>query len=65
MSTDIVKDFWSLTVSQRHRVACNLNLMDDSIEKLPEPERYNEVFHRAKERGLIGQLKRAIQVYME
>jgi len=57
---DLVFDFWSLSITRRHKVIQSLNLLNQDDKQLPEPERYRLAFKRARERGMIGELKEQI-----
>lgn len=57
---NLVFRFWNLTISQRREIALRLGLIEEAELNLPEPERYGRALKRARERGLIDTLARAV-----
>jgi len=52
--------FYSLTFSQKSAIAGRLGLLEDEDLSQPDFERFRRVFLRAHERGLLGDLEKAI-----
>jgi GTPase-associated adaptor domain len=57
---DINVRFFKLTLSQKSEIAGRLGLLEDEDVNLPDYERFRQVFLRARERGLVQELDRAI-----
>jgi hypothetical protein len=53
---NLIFRFWELSSSQRREITQELCLIDNEDMKLPEAERYDRAFQRAKEKGKMDQL---------
>lgn len=53
-------DFMELPHVRKLQVACGLGLREEADAGLPEREQWILVFTRARERGLVGELRRAV-----
>lgn len=57
---NIVDRFWELRSSERREITKRLGLINKDDMKTPEAERYKQALIRARDRGLLDALERAI-----
>jgi len=58
---DFVRRFWALPLSERRGVLLSLGLITREEIKLAEPERVTLAFIRARDRGTVGELTKAVE----
>jgi predicted phosphodiesterase len=57
---DLIYNFWKLSPSERRKIMQNLQLLEITDDQLPETQRYRLAFVRARERGMLNELKNEV-----